>query len=84
MNVLDKQARKENDKLVITKTTEERLTLENLKQHKSQIQRHKQQIIQQSQRLQEEFNSLTNQEEEIDEYIKMLGEGLSMEFPKIE
>ena len=83
VNVLDKKTRKENGKLVVTKTIEEKLTLENLNQHKSQIQRQKQQIIQQSERLQEQFNNLTKQEEEIDEYVEMLNEGKNVELPKI-
>ncbi|KYD26546.1 hypothetical protein [Geobacillus stearothermophilus] len=74
VNVLNKNLKKEGNKVVVTKTIEENLTRQDLLQAKQNIQYQKQALLQQFEQLKNQMSQLENQEKEIDELLQMLGE----------
>ena len=74
VNVLNKNSKKEGNKVVVTKTIEEHLTRQDLLQAKQNIQYQKQALLQQFEQLKNQMVQLENQEKEIDELLQTLGE----------
>lgn len=72
--ILNKNATKKDNKIIITSEVEEELTLENLKQAKREIESRKEKIKFQNKQLIEQFKQLEKQELEIDNYIDQLSE----------
>lgn len=72
IEILDKKTTVNGNKVIVTKTVKEKLTYEQLLWKKEDCQRRKQRLIQQSQQLQKEFNSIKEEEQEIDNMIALL------------
>lgn len=73
-NVLDKTSKVEGNKVVLTKLTEEHLTLQDLYQAKQNLNHQKQGIIQQMGQLKERLLVIEEQDKENDEFIQLLEE----------
>lgn len=71
-NVLDKNSKIEGNKVVLTKLTEEHLTLQDLYQAKQNLNHQKQGIMQQMAQLKERLLVLDEQDKENDEFIQLL------------
>ncbi|WP_256815554.1 hypothetical protein [Cytobacillus sp. Bac17] len=71
-NVLDKNSKVEGNKVVLTKLTEEHLTLQDLYQAKQNLNHQKQGIMQQMAQLKERLLVLDEQDKENDEFIQLL------------
>lgn len=72
VNVLDKNSIIEGDRVIVTRLTEEKLSLQDLYQSKQNLQHQKQGTLQQMNQLNKRFSDLEAQEKEIDELITML------------
>ncbi|AKL96609.1 hypothetical protein CACET_c31650 [Clostridium aceticum] len=79
MDVLNKKTRRENEKIIVTKTIEEKFTVEDLQNLHQHIIREKQGIIAQSKKLQERYAKLVDNENEVKEYITMLNQEKELE-----
>ncbi|MFE4524763.1 hypothetical protein ACFRCQ_22095 [Cytobacillus firmus] len=73
-NVLDKNSKVEGDKVILTKVTEEHLTLQDLYQAKQNLNHQKQGIMQQMAQLKERLILIEEQDKENDEFIHLLEE----------
>lgn len=71
-NVLDKTSKVEGNKVVLTKLTEEHLTLQDLYQAKQNLNHQKQGIMQQMGQLKERLLVIEEQDKENDEFIQLL------------
>lgn len=72
--LLNKDTKKNNDKIILTKTIEEQLTKQDLENMLFNIKRQKQQLVQQSKQIKQKFDLLTQQEEEVKELLNMFSE----------
>jgi hypothetical protein len=72
VKVLDKNSVKNGDEVVVTKTTEEHLTRQDLLQAKQNLLHRRQGLIQQSEQLNKQLLQSDEQDKEIDDLIKML------------
>ncbi|MDK7664383.1 hypothetical protein [Cytobacillus oceanisediminis] len=73
-NVLDKTSKVEGNKVVLTKLTEEHLTLQDLYQVKQNLNHQKQGIMQQMGQMKERLLVIEEQDKENDEFIRLLEE----------
>lgn len=71
-NVLDKNSKVEGNKVVLTKLTEEHLSLQDLYQAKQNLNHQKQGIMQQMTQLKERLLVIEEQDKENDEFIQLL------------
>lgn len=73
-NVLDKTSKVEGNKVVLTKLTEEHLTLQDLYQVKQNLNHQKQGLMQQMTQMKERLLMIEEQDKENDEFIQLLEE----------
>lgn len=72
IKVLKKNSKVDGEKIIVTKTTEEHLSLEDLQREKLNVQRQRENITKQFKQLKAQYTAWNDKEKEIDALIEQL------------